>query len=257
MAEQKRRRSLPIMAAAITILTLITFGLIGVVVHGFVMGWLRPFWDTIRDGQAAIISQLIFFLAAAWASLLVPLLFGEQLRSLEEAADKAQETYDGIKRQLEESASESRRQFSSISRYQQMALGYFASEGVFSDLDADQKKAFVENAWHSVEANLAKALDKLQWRTRQWVRDGGKYRSGPWWARVEESKALGDWCSDFRTISDAKWAASRGTVPTVEEMIAVNNALKELQEFVSPLDAESTTQSATTPPTSTETSLPQ
>lgn len=240
MAEIKsRRRSSAVMIMAVVLLGLLTLALGAVAVHGFfVSGWLLPYWHTMTDAQASIISQLIFFLAVAWGSLLVPLLFGGQLKSLEEAADKAQETYDGIKRQLEESAAESRRQFSSISRYQQMALGYFASEGVFTDLDDEQKKAFVENAWHSVESKLTDALNKLHGRTRQWVSAGGKYRSAPWWDRVRDSKALGDWCSDFRTISDAKWAASRGTVPTFEQLKAVNDALKALQEFVSPLDAD-------------------
>ncbi|MBK6702654.1 MAG: hypothetical protein IPG56_02020 [Caulobacteraceae bacterium] len=240
MAEAKsNRRSSAVMIVAVVLLGVLTAALGALAIHGFfVTGWLLPYWNAMTDAQASIISQLIFFLAVAWGSLLVPLLFGGQLKSLEEAADKAQETYDGIKRQLEESASESRRQFSSISRYQQMSLGYFASEGVFTDLDDEQKKAFVENAWHSVESKLTDALNKLHGRTRQWVSAGGKYRSTPWWDRVKESKALGDWCSDFRIISDAKWAASRGTVPTFEQLKAVNDALKELQEFVSPLDAE-------------------
>lgn len=129
-----------------------------------------------------------------------------------------------------------------------MSLGYFGSEGVFTDFDDEQKKAFVDNAWQSVEPKLTDALNKLHGRTRQWVSAGGKYRSGPWFERVKESKALGDWCADFRTISDAKWAAARGTVPTFEQLKAVNDALKELQEFVSPLDADANGQAPTALP---------
>lgn len=235
---QSRRRTSTVMIVAVLLLGAVTLSLGAIALHGFfVTGWLLPYWNSMTDAQASIISQLIFFLAVAWGSLLVPLLFGGQLKSLEEAAAQAQETYDGIKRQLEESAAESKRQFSSISRYQQMSLGYFSGDGVFTDLDDDQKKAFVENAWQSVEPRVTEALNKLHGRTRQWVSAGGKYRSNPWWDRVKESKALGDFYSDFRTISDGKWAASRGTVPTFEQLKNVNDALKAVQDFVSPLDA--------------------
>lgn len=239
MAEGSGRRSSAVMLVAVLLLGFVTVGLAAWAVHGFFLsGWLVPYWNSMTDAQASIISQLIFFLAVAWGSLLVPLLFGGQLKSLEEAADKAEKTYAGIKQQLEDSIAESRRQFSSISRYQQMALGYFSSEGVFTDLDGDQKKAFVENAWHQVEQKVSDALKGLHGRTRQWVSDGGRYRSSPWWDRVQQSGALGDRYADFKTISDAKWGVSKGTVPTFEQLKAVNDALKATQDFMSSLTGD-------------------
>jgi hypothetical protein len=250
MAEVKsRRHSSAVMLVAVFVLGVITASLVAVAVHGFfVTGWLLPYWNTMTDAQASIISQLIFFLAVAWGSLLVPLLFSGQLRSLREAADEAQRTYDGIKRQLEESIADSKRQFSSISRYQQMALGYFASEGVFSELDDEQKKAFVENAWHTVEPKVSAGLKRLHGKTRQWVGVGGKYRSNPWWDRVQESGALRDCFVHFKTISDAKWGVSRGTAPTFEQLKRVNDALKAIQEFEPGLEAEEANGAALTMP---------
>lgn len=249
MAEGKvRRRSSAVMLVVVVLLGLVTAGLAGWAAYGFfVTGWLVPYWNSMTDAQAAIISQLIFFLAVAWGSLLVPLLFGGQLKSLEEAADKAEQTYAGIKQQLEESIAESRRQFSSISRYQQMSLGYFSSEGVFTDLDGDQKRAFVENAWHQVEQKVADALKGLHGRSRQWVSEGGKYRSNPWWERVQQSRALGDCFTAFKTISDAKWGVSRGTVPTFEQLKAVNDALKATQDFMSSVSGDADDAASATP----------
>jgi hypothetical protein len=249
MAEVKaHRRSSAVMLVAVFLLGVITVSLAAVAVHGFFFtGWLLPYWNTMTDAQASIISQLIFFLAAAWASLLVPLLFGSQLKSLEEAAEKAQETYDGIKRQLEDSIEESKRQFSSISRYQQMALGYFASEGVFTDLDDDQKKAFIETAWHTVEPKISAALKRLHGKTRQWVSVGGRYRSNPWFDRVRESGALRDYYVDFKTISDAKWSVSKNSVPTFEQLKKVNDALKTIQEFEPALEDSETNGGAPAP----------
>lgn len=246
MAEGKSgRRSSAAMIVAVALLGVLTLALGAAAVHGFfVGGWLLPYWNTMTDAQASIISQLIFFLAVAWGSLLVPLLFGGQLKSLEEAAEKAQETYDGIKRQLEESAAESRRQFSSISRYQQMAMGYFATDGVFSELDADQKKTFVETAWHSIEPRVESALQKLHGKTRQWIAQK-KWRSSEWWERVRESGALGDKFSDFKTVSDVRWSIVQGAVPTFEQLKAVNDALKAVQDFVSPLEVSGANEIAT------------
>jgi len=227
------------MRVAVGTLAAVTFSLGTIAVHGlFIAGWLLPYWSSMTDAQASIISQLIFFLAVAWGSLLVPLLFGSQLRSLEEAADKAQDTYDSIRLQLEGSIAESKRQFSSISRYQQMALGYFSNEGVFTDLDDDQKKAFVENAWHTAEPKVAEALKQLHGRTRQWVNAGGRYRSNPWWNRVLESQALRDCYGEFKAISDAKWSASKGSVPTFEQLKRVNDALRVIDEFEPAAEAD-------------------
>lgn len=242
MSEQgNRRQSSATLVAFTGLLSIVTIALICVAVHGFFLnGWLLPYWNAMTDAQASIISQMIFFLAVSWGSLLVPLLFGHQLRSLQDAAAQAQETYDGIKRQMEESAADSRRQFASISRYHQKALGYFSGEAVFSDMDDDQKKEFVENAWQEVEAGLTEALAKLHGKTRQWVSAGGRYRSNPWWDRVKESEALGSSYSVYRTLSDAKWAASKGTVPSYDQLVAVNNALKTLHSAAAHADAHPT-----------------
>lgn len=231
MEEKKaKHRSSALIVVFTCLLGLVTIALVALAVHGFfVTGWLLPYWNAMTDAQAAIISQMIFFLAVSWGSLLVPLLFGHQLRSLQDAAAEARETYDGIKRQMEESAADSRRQFANISRYHQRALGYFSGEAVFSDMDDDQKKEFAENAWQEVETGLTDALTRLHGKTRQWVSSGGKYRSNPWWDRVKESEALGSSFAAYKTISDAKWAASRATVPTYDQLVSVNNALRALQ----------------------------
>jgi len=235
------------MIAAVCVLSLITLALAVAAVHGFLLsGWLLPLWLDMTDAQASIIAQLIFFLAAAWASVLVPLLFGEQLRSLEDAAANAQDTYNSIKKQLEDSArqsrqlleqsaAESRRQFSSISRYQQMALGYFSGDGVFTDLDDKEKSAFIEGAWTSVQHKVDSSIRRCHGKKRNSI-NAIRYRSANWWAKVKESNALGDFHSDFKLISDVKSAISKGAPPTLEQLKNVNGALQRVRDFVSPLE---------------------
>lgn len=210
----------------------VTGGIVAGVVHGlYVSNWLLPFWNSLTDAQGAILAQLIFFLAAAWASVLVPLLFGERLRNLEAAAEAAQQTFDEIKGRLEESAEESKRQFKSISRYQQMALGYFANDGLLSQLESpEDKKEFIDNAWEHVEPKLREALLRLHGHTQNSIRSV-RSRTAPWWERVKASAALRDYYSDFKAISDRKWEVAYGTPAAFEQLKSVNDALKRIREF--------------------------
>lgn len=233
METPKRKRRTPVlMIFLLLVLTLSTGALVALAVDGFYLsGWLTSYWDDLSEAQGAIIAQLIFFLAAAWASLLVPLLFGEKLRDLQDAADEAKNTYAEIKQMLAESAEDAKQQFKSITRYQQMALGYFANDGLLSQLEtAQEKKDFIDNAWDHVSPKLDKAISKLHGSAQNSIASN-RYRTPQWWERLKAFNALASHFEAFKTVSDAKWEVSRGSTASFESIKKVNDALRDIRDF--------------------------
>lgn len=232
MPAKKKRRTPYVLISLLVLLTLGTAALATVAIEGlFVSGWLIPYWNDLTDAQAAIISQLIFFLAATWAALLVPVLFSEKLRDLQDAADAAENMYEDIALKLNESAEESKRQFKSISRYQQMALGYFANDGLLSQLEtAQEKKDFIDNAWDHVSPKLDKAIGRLHGSAQNSIASN-RYRTPQWWDRIKAFGALGEQFAAFKVISDAKWEVSRGSAASFDSIKKVNDALRAIRDF--------------------------
>ena len=221
----------------------------------------------MTDAPGAIISQLIFFLAVAWASVLAPVLFGERLRSLEEAAKKAGATYAGIQdtlaksvqradtaydsiqkkleastasaeetfrkveKQLKDGVDESRRQFAHITVLQKMAQGHAINEQHFADLEPDQRIAFLKNAWEKAKPLVTESIQRLDGRTRRAISDCGRYRSQTWWDRVAVANALGDRHSDFRLVSSGRDAAQGNGANIADQLLKdVNAALNRIMD---------------------------
>ena len=233
MADRKHKAHTPVVLIILLLLLVaITGSGIWAAFDGFYLrGWLTSYWEGLTDAQGAIVAQLLFFFAAMWASVLVPILFGEQLRDLKAAAGEAQRTYDEIQQKLAESAEESKRQFRSISRYQQMALGYFANDGLLSSLEtAEDKKDFIDNAWVQVEPKVEQAIRQLNGNTRNSIRTS-VWRSSAWWDRVRNSQALGDHHEAFRSISDAKREVQQGADAPFSTLKKVNDALRQVRDF--------------------------
>lgn len=233
MADSNSKKSTPIvLLVMLGFLMLGTGALIVLAVDGFYFsGWLIAYWNSMTDAQASIISQFIFFLAAAWASVLVPILFGEQLRDLKAAAEDAKKTYGDIEKKLNDSVEDTKKQFKNISRYQQMALGYFANDGLLSQLEtAEDKKQFIDNSWDNVEPKLMQALRRLNGNTRNSI-NSSIWRSVNWWQKIEASPALGEYCADFRAISDAKREVQQGADAPFGTLKKVNDALRRIRDF--------------------------
>lgn len=228
-----RKRRTGLLFGFFWLLLLITLGIAAWLIQGLVLSdSLVAWWEGMSDAHAAIYSQLIFFLAAAWAAVLVPLFFAEQMRSFDEAVVEARNMQREIGKSLADSAEESRKQFAELTKLQLAALGYLLSDLPIDQMDDSQKRAFVNTAWEQVEPKLEQALKRLHGNTRKWVSAGpGNYRSSPWWERVEESKALKDRFGDFKAIDTVKWAISRGAVPDRDQLTKVANALKRISDF--------------------------
>jgi hypothetical protein len=233
MADTKFKRRAPVV---LILLALILTGITGALIYASVQGlyfsnWLVPYWNDLTDAQATILAQLIFLLAAAWAAVLVPLLFAGRLRSLEDAAASAQDAYDEIKAQLVASAEESKRQLRNISRYQLIQLGFFQNDGSLNIYeDAASKKEFIDTAWTQVEPKVQQALELLHGATRNSI-SSSVWRSADWWTKVKTSGALNDCFESFRAISDTKAAVSKGADATFDQLVKVNEALKRIAAF--------------------------
>lgn len=66
-------------------------GVVGVTIaaHGFSTGWLLPSWNSLKEPQATVIAQALTVYAAAFATVVAPLLFRGQFRGIEEASNEA------------------------------------------------------------------------------------------------------------------------------------------------------------------------
>ncbi len=62
---------------------------VAVLIHGFATGWLLPYWDSLKEPQATVIAQSLTVYAAAFATVVAPLLFRGQFRSIEDASNDA------------------------------------------------------------------------------------------------------------------------------------------------------------------------
>jgi hypothetical protein len=83
----KRRRSVSLRVTA-TLLLLAGASSIGLVVWGAIDGWLYPFWNNLKEPQAAVIASLLTIYAAALAAVLGPMIFTGQITSMQEASEQ-------------------------------------------------------------------------------------------------------------------------------------------------------------------------
>lgn len=228
MREIGRKRSTPwTLITLTTLLTVVSLAAIGGIAYGFYSGTLVPYWQGLTDAHAAIFAQLIFFFAAAWASVLVPLLFREQLRTLEDAAATAQATYGEIQTLLEKSVKDSTIQFESITRLQLMSVGYLVDPRQLEALQRpEEKKQFVNTAWNAAKLKVDAAI-ALQHGNKRNAIESHTYRSNAWWDRVKSYNVLKEFHTDFKTISDKKNKQNLD----LADLQAVNEATRKIQEF--------------------------
>lgn len=243
-SEVVKRRAPVLLISMFVLLVLLTGGLIAGVGYGFYTGVLTPYWTNLSDAHAAIFAQLIFFLAAAWASVLVPLLFREQLRNLEDAADRAKNTYDEMERRLGAAVATTEVQFKRILRLQMMSVSHLLDEQLAFLESPEDKKAFVDAQWEKAKSKVDAAI-ALQHGARRNALSEKTYRSNSWWEALLTYNVLGEHYSHFKTISDKKNKLRL----EIEDLQAVNAASARIEGFT----AHSTvTRAGVTPEVSTQ-----
>lgn len=72
-----------------SVVGLIGLGAIGLLVHGFATGWIEPYWRTLNDPQASLISGIATMYAAIFVATVVPVLFGGLIGELKRATNVA------------------------------------------------------------------------------------------------------------------------------------------------------------------------
>lgn len=222
------KKSTPALFTATLLLALLTIGAAGWLGYLAYRGQLAGTWGTLNEAQATVLAQILFIWAAAWAAVLVPLLFGEQLKSLEAAASAAAKTSKDIEQKLETSLELAQQQFAEISGYQQQLLGFVADEGLLTSL-AD-KKGFVDGTWAGVSQKISQAMGRLHGNARKAI-EQHTWRSQDWWNALLQSGALGEFFQDFKDISDITRNLQKGAEPSLEQLKKVNDAAKRISGF--------------------------
>lgn len=228
MNKSDRKRRTPVVLISMTVLlAILTSALVGGLAYGFYLGVLTPYWQNLTEPHAAIIAQLLFFLAAAWAAVLVPLLFREQLQTLEDAATRAEATYAEIEELMRKAATDATAQFESITRLQIMSMGYLNDPRQLDHLASPElRKAFVDAAWEDAKLKVDAAIAELNGNKRNSIARH-TYRSKDWWEQVKGYDALSDSYNDFKLISDKKNKIN--LEPT--DLRLVNEAARRTQSF--------------------------
>ncbi len=211
-----------------TLLTLLTLAGAGAIAYGFYTGELVPYWNGLSDAHASIFAQLIFFLAAAWASVLVPLLFREQLQNVQDAAKRAEAICKAIESRMEKAATESETQFKNMVRLQMMSVGHLMDEQLEYLKTPEDMKLFVDTRWDKAETKINAAIRRANGHQRNSINAQTK-RSPDWWDKLRGYGTLGDYHDDFRVVSDKARKRKQDLNP--EDLREVNNASRSIENF--------------------------
>lgn len=250
--EEQRKSSKPVMPGVLfALMTLIVLGGIGGVGYGFYTGMLAPYWTGLSDAHAAIISQVIFFVAAAWAAVAVPFLFGGQLRTMEEAAERAEQTSKNTEAlmkkiaadseaQLKQIAAASEEQFKSIMRLQLMSLGHLVDPAQLEIFRTqEEKKEFVRAAWTTAKQKLEETIRQDIGQRQNALGKIHKY-STQWWDKLAEFGTARECFDHFKLIH----TKSRRQTLELADLKEVNEASLRIENFEASAQVTETTPDA-------------
>lgn len=223
------RKKPVILISLFVVLALLTVAAIGGISYGFYTGWLTPYWSNLSDAHAAVLAQLIFFFGAAWAAVLVPLLFGEQLQNLQEAAKRAEDTYAEIRSRMETTAAESEAQLKKIVRLQMMSVGHLLDEQLKFLETADEKDEFVDSRWDMASTRIDEAVAALHGNIQNSIRNAGIRRSNEWWDKLKAYGVLGEFHDDFKMLSHISRKAKQNL--NIDDLKESNNASRRIESF--------------------------
>lgn len=249
MSEQSadKRKKPVVLISLFVVLLLLTVASVGGVSYGFYTGWLTPYWTNLSDAHAAVLAQLIFFFGAAWAAVLVPLLFGEQLENVERAANSAKLTCESIEkrmrdvaeetsRQMQKSADETREEFKKIIRLQTMAVGHLHKDQLAFLETPDERNDFIDTRWDKAWPKVSQALSYLDGNALRSIKLSGNKRSQPWWDKLKFYEVLGAHHDDFKSLSGLAYKPTASL--TQQDVEAANEAFRRIESF-DPIDAKS------------------
>ncbi len=218
-----------ILISLFVVLSLLTAGIAGGIVYGLYTGALTSYWANLKDSHAAVISQLIFFFGAAWAAVLVPLLFGEQLQDVERAAKSAKETCESIEARMRAAADETREEFKKIIRLQTMAVGHLHKDQLAFLETPEERNEFIDTRWDKAWPKVSQALSYLDGNALRAIKNAGNKRSQPWWERVRSYGALGALHEDFKALSGLAYKPTASL--TQQDVELANEAFRKIESF--------------------------
>jgi hypothetical protein len=225
-----------ILISLFVVLTLLTVGGVGGITYGFFTGWLTPYWDNLSDAHAAVLAQLIFFFGAAWAAVLVPLLFGEQLQDVERAANSAKIACESIEARMRTVADETREEFKKIIRLQTMAVGHLHKDQLAFLETPEERNDFIDTRWDKAWPKVSQALSYLDGNALRAIKNAGNKRSQPWWDKLKSYGVLGAHHDDFKSLSGLAYKPTASL--TQQDVEAANEAFRKIESF-DPMEAKS------------------
>ncbi|QGZ96464.1 hypothetical protein [Terricaulis silvestris] len=221
--------------ALFVVLTLLTSAAVGGIAYGLYTGWLTPYWENLSDAHAAVLAQVVFLFGAAWAAVLVPLLFGEQLQNVQDAAKRAEDTCVRIETRMQAAAMESERELKKIVRLQMMSAGHLLDDQLVLLETPEDKNDFVDTRWDKAYIKLRLALSLRDGNAQRSIGNHTR-RSPEWWERIKFYDVLGKHHDDFRTLSDKARKAARSL--DIGDLRAANAASRAIEVFEPTLPRE-------------------
>jgi hypothetical protein len=173
-----------------SIVGLVGLGVIAVVVHGFAIGWLIPYWINLEDAQASLISGVATMYAAIFVATVVPVLFGGLIGDLQKATkqtvsdlkadtdlalhelrDKfdelAAEFRDTVRKNREASDSivgmvdEAKQSLNTLMHYQLLQIGFKRN---YAEVDLPNAKSILKECHSTLELICQGVLDQSRLR---------------------------------------------------------------------------------------------
>jgi hypothetical protein len=218
---------------------------LGAVVHGFLTGWLAPYWDSVSDVQASLLSNLVAIYAAAFAATIAPLIFRGQVNSLEKASedlfDQLRQRLDALTTEQQQSSQRvleiAEQSKDALTVLQNHALHMMGFVDKFSDADLQNAKHILMGFQSSAAILCQNALAESNKWTSTKAQFAGKWPGfAPYIHKLYECGIISDaQKAKFLEIADSR----RYTRPANPEPIdlvrlnILNKTMRELQDSFS------------------------
>lgn len=209
-------------------------------IHGFATGWLTPHWQKVTEPQASLIAAACTVYAAAFASVVVPALFGGQLRQLGRASEAAIQELKGQFAEIAREQQQSGRQILDLAEQSKASLNVLQSYALhtmgfvekFTEADLPGARKYIEDFQQTASILCQEALsNSSKWASTK-ERFNGKWPGrAPYIHLLFEHRIISvDQRDKFLLIADSL-KYTRVTNPEQPNLVQLNLLNKTMREL--------------------------
>jgi hypothetical protein len=241
MSDKKRSPPWALIFAAV-FLGSIGIGALGLLVHGFLTGWIVPYWEGVTDTQASLLSNLVAIYAAAFAATIAPLIFRGQVNNLEKASetlfDDLKARFDTLTIEQQQSSQRvleiAEQSKDALAVLQNHALHMMGFVDKFTDADLQNAKHILLGFQNSAAILCQNALaDSNKWTTTK-AQFAGKWPGYlPYINKLAELQIIdGDQRTKLLEIADSRRYTREVNPETIDlvRLNLLNKTMRELQD---------------------------